>query len=76
MEESFTHNIHIPTATSKVPAAAGPSGLRRSHMKRKNDNAIPYVPHASTGPNRITKSAWIATDAADPTVTQQFVNKP
>ncbi|GAU12247.1 hypothetical protein TSUD_02140 [Trifolium subterraneum] len=43
MEESFTHNIHIPTATSKVPAAAGPSGLRRSPMKRKNDNAIPYV---------------------------------
>ncbi|GAU18461.1 hypothetical protein TSUD_366440 [Trifolium subterraneum] len=59
-----------------LEGAAGPSGLRRSPMKRKNDNAIPYVPHASTGPNRITKSARIATDAADLIGTQQFVNKP
>ncbi|PNX69154.1 hypothetical protein L195_g064306, partial [Trifolium pratense] len=68
-----------PVATgTKGPAATGPSGLRRSPRKRKNDNATPNVitPSAATIPSGQRKSCRITTNAVDPIGTQQSVNKP
>ncbi|GAU50686.1 hypothetical protein TSUD_410420 [Trifolium subterraneum] len=83
---SATTTWHAPTATNKGPvataikesAATGPSGLRRSHMKKKNDNTAPNVitPNATTIPSGQRKSARFDTNVADPVGTQQSVNKP